>query len=198
MVFEKNLLLPLKLGCQVSKEKLSKLSTQHVGELISICAISFVWYEFVFRVCKRKLLEEVEGVRCSVVGSYHYTSSYGYFISLGTQFCNKQAIYFPSYLCQQKGWPAATKNKEEAEKEKRRKSFSSFEVNYKNNIEHTNCLNLMTTSFWLKRSKIEALFHYSFYNIFNACDVMANVFFTSDATTGVACFCEKGSIVVVM
>ena len=103
---------------------------------LPICASLFVGYEFVFSVCKRKLLEEVEGVRCSVVGSYHYTSSYGYFISLGTQFCNKQAIYFPSYLCQQKGWPAATKNKEEAEKEKRRKSFSS-EVKYKNNIEHT-------------------------------------------------------------
>ena len=86
-----------------------------------ICVSFFC--EFVFNVCKRKLLEEVEGVRCSVVGSYHYTSSYGYFISLGTQFCNKQAIYFPSYLCQQKGWPAATKNKEEAEKEKKKKFF---------------------------------------------------------------------------
>ena len=107
--------------------------------------------EFVFSVCKRKLLEEVEGVRCSVVGSYHYTSSYGYFISLGTQFCNKQAIYFPSYLCQQKGWPAATKNKEEAEKEKRRKSFSS-EVKYKNIIEHTNVQKLRP--FFLNLSSI--------------------------------------------
>ena len=95
---------------------------------------TFTWCEFVFSVCKRKLLEELEGVRCSVVGSYHYTSLAMATLSLkGPSFAtNKQST---SHLtcASKRDDQQPQKIKKKQKRKKRRKSFSS-KVKYKNNI----------------------------------------------------------------